>query len=83
LLRHGRSAPQGVRAWTAAYRRWLDTVQWEEPALHMVWGEYLHAIDEIQERVKRLEAEIGHVRQVGVKTVGLPAELHWYGLVLI
>lgn len=61
LLRHGRSAPQGVRAWTAAYRRWLDTVQWEEPALNMVWGEYLHAIDELQERVKRLEAEI-HVQ---------------------
>lgn len=58
LLRQGKQAPEGVRAWTSKYRQWLDGLQWEQPALRVVWAEYLHAIDEIGERVKRLEEEI-------------------------
>ncbi|WP_276918724.1 IS110 family transposase [Aneurinibacillus aneurinilyticus] len=58
LLRHGMRAPQGVRNWTWQHRRWLDSLHFENRALLIVFQEYLHHLDEIDERVKRLEKEI-------------------------
>jgi len=58
LLRHGLYAPEKVKPWGAAHRRWLDGLHFENKALQVTFQEYLHAIDEITERVKRLEAEI-------------------------
>ena len=58
LLRHGIRPPQGVRRWSGRYREWLEGLELGQPVLQRVLREYVHAIDEIEERLKRLEAEI-------------------------
>ena len=58
LLRHGIRPPEGVRRWSRRYREWLEGLQLGHPVLQRVLREYVHTIDEIEERLKRLEAEI-------------------------
>src|SRR5690606_12142385 len=58
LLRHGIRPPQGVRRWSRRYREWLEGLELGQPVLQRVLREYVHAIAEIEERLKRLEAEI-------------------------
>ncbi len=57
-LRNGLSAPQSVRNWTTKHRQWLNTLKWERHAQQITFQEYWHQIDEIQERIKRLEQEM-------------------------
>lgn len=64
LLRHDLHAPQGVKSWTVAHRRWLDGLKLNG-MIDVVFREYLHAIDEIASRVTRLEAEIEVAATVG------------------
>lgn len=58
LLRHGIRPLQGVRRWSRRYREWLEGLRLEPPVLQRVLREYVHAIAEIEERLRRLEAEI-------------------------
>jgi transposase len=57
LLRHGRIY-SGVRGWTRAYRRWLTTVRFEHPAQQIVLQDYIHAIEDAEARLARLERQI-------------------------
>lgn len=61
LLRHDLRPPKGVRNWSRKHREWLDRLRFDNSALRATFQEYLHAIDEIEGRIKRLEAEI-HVQ---------------------
>ncbi|EZP77231.1 transposase [Parageobacillus genomosp. 1] len=58
LLRNDIRPPQGTRNWTVKHRNWLNTLKFEKPSLRIVFQEYLHAIKEIEDRMKRIEAEI-------------------------
>jgi transposase len=58
LLRHGERAPRGVRRWSPRFREWLDKLHFEHAAADVVFREYLHTLDEIEERIRRLEAAI-------------------------
>ncbi len=58
LLRHGRVAPAGTRNWSSGFRAWLDKLHFERAAADAVFREYLHALDEIAERIRRLDAAI-------------------------
>jgi len=58
LLRHDLRPPEKMKNWTSKHRRWLDGLKFENDALRVTFQEYLHAIDEIEARIKRLEAEI-------------------------
>lgn len=58
LLRHGLRSPAGVRPWSRRYREWLDRLIFDHAAQRMAFQEYLRAIDEIDGRLHRLEAEI-------------------------
>jgi len=58
LLRYDLNPPADTRKWTQRYRDWLDVLKFSRAALSKVFEEYLHHLDEIEERVKRLEAEI-------------------------
>ncbi|GMA66110.1 IS110 family transposase [Alicyclobacillus fastidiosus] len=40
------------------YRRWLDGLKWTDRREEVVYQEYLHHLDEIEGRLKRLEAAI-------------------------
>jgi transposase len=57
LLRHGRIY-SGVRGWTRAYRRWLATVRFNHPAQQIVLQDYIHAIEDGEARLARLERQI-------------------------
>ncbi|MCY0876774.1 MAG: IS110 family transposase [Firmicutes bacterium] len=58
LLRAGLCAPSGVRNWTTKHRQWLNMLKWEHRAQQIAFQEYWHQIDEIEERIKRLEQEM-------------------------
>lgn len=58
LLRHNRYPATKPRAWGAMHRRWLDSLQWTDRREQVVFQEYLHHLDEIEGRLKRLEATI-------------------------
>lgn len=55
LLRHEIRPPQGVRI---KHREWLKPLTFERASQRIVFQEYLHAIYEVEERMKRLEAQI-------------------------
>ena len=57
LLRHGRIY-RGVRGWTQAYRRWLTTVRFDHPAQQIVLQDYIHAVEDAEARLARLEHQI-------------------------
>jgi transposase len=57
LLRHGRIY-RGVRGWTKAYRRWLTTVRFDHPAQQIVLQDYIHAVEDAEVRLQRLERQI-------------------------
>ena len=57
LLRHGRIYP-GVRGWTRAYRRWLTTVRFDHSAQQIVLQDYIHAVEDAEARLARLERQI-------------------------
>lgn len=58
LLRHDIRTPQGMRNWTVKHREWLNRLTFEKASLRIVFQEYLHAIYEVEERMKRIEAQI-------------------------
>ncbi len=58
LLRLGILAPAGVRSWTIRYQQWLDGLRFERPAQAMVFTEYRQSLEEISQRILRLEKEL-------------------------
>lgn len=58
LLRHEIRPPQGVRNWSVKHREWLKRLTFERASQRIVFQEYLHAIYEVEECMKRLEAQI-------------------------
>lgn len=57
LLRHGRIY-SGTRGWTRAFRRWLATVRFDHPAQQIVLQDYIHAVEDAEARLARLEGQI-------------------------
>ena len=58
LLRNGLTPPAGVRAWSVRNRQWLDGLRWQDRAQELVFNEYRHALEEIAQRIVRLEKEL-------------------------
>jgi len=58
LLRHGWHAPEGVKAWGAAHRAWMDSLWMEEPAQRLVLQESLAELRHQDERLIRLDAAV-------------------------
>jgi transposase len=58
LLRLGVKPPDGVKAWSAPYKKWLDALAWDRPVQQVVFAEYRQSLEEIQQRVTRFEREI-------------------------
>ncbi len=58
LLRLGILPPQGTTAWSKRHQTWLETVTLPHPAQQVVFGEYRLAIEQLQQRIERLNAEI-------------------------
>jgi len=59
LLRHGRRAPTGVKAWTQKFQEWIkEQVHFEQPAQEYTLLDYLHEVEHVADRIRRLEQAI-------------------------
>jgi transposase len=56
LLRRG--LHYSGRNWTRAHRRWVDTLEWTQPAERVVVDDYLLAIDHTEARLMELDARL-------------------------
>jgi transposase len=57
LLRRAQVYREG-RNWTRKHRRWLLGLSWEHEADRVVFGEYLQTIEQIEERLRALDAAL-------------------------
>jgi transposase len=59
LLRHGRRVPEGVKVWTQKYQEWVQQqVHFEQPAQEYTLLDYLHEVEHMADRTRRLEQAI-------------------------
>jgi len=58
LLRMGQRPAAGMKAWTAPYMAWVRQVHFAQVAREATMLDYLHEVDHMGERVKRLEQAI-------------------------
>ena len=61
LLRMGRRPAVGIKAWTEPYLAWVRQVRFKRPAQQATLEDYLHEVDHMAARVKRLEQAITEV----------------------
>jgi len=60
LLRHGRRVPSGIKVWTQRYQDWVkEQVHFEQPAQEYTLLDYLHEVEHMTDRIRRLEQAIG------------------------
>ena len=56
LLRQGRRAPAGIKVWTQKYQEWIKKqVHFEQPAQEYTLLDYLHEVEHMADRIRRLE----------------------------
>jgi transposase len=58
LLRMGQRPAVGMKAWTAPYMAWVRQVHFTQVAREATMLDYLHEVDHMSERVRRLEQAI-------------------------
>jgi hypothetical protein len=58
LLRTGRRPAMGLKAWTERYLAWVQQIHFSQPAQEFTLLDYLHEVQHMDERVKRLEQAI-------------------------
>lgn len=58
LLRQGRYAPVGARAWSVRYQAWLNSLQFEHQADQVVFDDYRAVVRAAGERIRRLEGAL-------------------------
>ena len=58
LLRAGRRPAMGLKAWTERYLAWVQQIEFSQPAQEFTLLDYLHEVQHMDERVKRLEQAI-------------------------
>ena len=64
LLRTGQHPAAGVKAWTQAYLTWVKQIHFTQAARESTLLDYLHEVEHVAERVKRLEQAIADAVQV-------------------
>jgi transposase len=64
LLRTGQRPAVGVKAWTQAYLTWVKQIHFTQAARESTLLDYLHEVEHVAERVKRLEQAIADAVQV-------------------
>jgi len=61
LLRRG--LHYSGRNWTRAHRRWIDSLEWTQPAERMVVDDYLLAVDQLEARLIELDARLAEMAE--------------------
>jgi transposase len=83
LLRLGLVPPAGVKPWGAKHRQWLQGLQLGRASQQVVLREYLLAVEQTQERLRRLEAELAEAARTSrhAAVIGALQALRGVGLV--
>jgi transposase len=63
LLRQGRRPPTAMKAWTLRHLTWLNTVHFEHDAQEATLLDYLHEVEHVTNRIKRLERAVDEAVQ--------------------
>ena len=63
LLRYGQRAPEGCRAWTLAWWRWVRGLQLTHASQNVTLLDYIMEVDHETQRIERLEAAIDEAIQ--------------------
>ena len=63
LLRHGRRPPEGTKAWTTNYWRWLGSVKFDYTAQEATLLDYRTEVERAADRIERLEKAIDEAVQ--------------------
>lgn len=58
LMRLGIRQPEKMKRWTLSYCQWLKTIKFEEVARQIVITEYIYAVEQVQEKIKRYDKAI-------------------------
>src|SRR5437762_10086700 len=59
LLRQGRRVPSGFKVWTQRYQDWVkEDVHFEQPAQEYTLLDYLHEVEHMGDRIRRLDQAI-------------------------
>jgi transposase len=58
LLRSGQRPAMGMKAWTLPWMAWVRRLRFEQPAQESTRLDYLHEVEHMGERIKRLEQAI-------------------------
>src|SRR5258706_3025759 len=61
LLRRGRH--YSGKSWQEAHRRWIDSLEWAQPAERVVVDDYLLAIDHLEARLIELDTRLTEIAQ--------------------
>jgi transposase len=69
LLRMGQRPAAGMKAWTAPYMAWVRQVHFAQVAREATMLDYLHEVDHMGERVKRLEQAISEAVKLAAPAV--------------
>jgi transposase len=69
LLRMGQRPAAGMKAWTAPYMAWARQVHFTQVAREDTMLDYLHEVDHMGERVKRLEQAISEAVKLAAPAV--------------
>jgi transposase len=64
LLRTGQRPAAGVKAWTQVYLTWVKQIHFTQAARESTLLDYMHEVEHMAERVKRLEQAIADAVQV-------------------
>jgi len=83
LLRQGLLAPVGVRNWSTRHQTWLNQLRLERPAAQVVLEDYRAAVRGAQERLRRLEAELGKAAQRAPQLATIVALMALRGIALL
>jgi transposase len=69
LLRMGQRPAAGMKAWTAPYMAWVRQIHFTQVAQEATMLDYLHEVDHMSERVRRLEQAITEAVKLASPTV--------------
>jgi transposase len=58
LLRRGLTFIGGKRAWTQAHRRWLRTLRFDQEWDHVIFSDYLFAVEHLEGRLDALAERV-------------------------
>ena len=68
------------KAWTTIHRRWLATLKFEHEADQTIFGDYMHAIELLDERLTALESKLEEISKKALYSAPVAWLRCYYGI---